>query len=132
LDLAALQLIQIAAHQSSRLFERLTALTLTQYFILEALAGESQSQCQIEVVSGIDRSTVSDVIRRLQRQKLVSKRRSTRDARSYNVSLTPEGRKYLIKGRVAIQSADETLLQVLPSSSRKQFVADISAILAAE
>jgi DNA-binding MarR family transcriptional regulator len=71
-----------------------TGLTLPQVLVLSAvrLAGPC-SQTNIVTITGIDRSTASDLVSRLIGKGLVARKRSKEDARAYLVSLTAGGEK---------------------------------------
>jgi DNA-binding MarR family transcriptional regulator len=74
-------------------FLTLTGYTASQAAILVSLLRkEGVSQTHLSAVSGIDRSTMADVVRRLQKKGLVARKRTKEDARAYSVRLTVEGR----------------------------------------
>ena len=67
-------------------------LTARQHAVLAILSNEEgASQTQIVGLTGIDRSTLADIVRRLVEQGLVARRRSKQDARAYAVRLTAAG-----------------------------------------
>lgn len=51
------------------------------------------SQTDLTQFTGIDRSTLADIIRRLIARGVVSRRRSKEDARAYRVRLTEKGKR---------------------------------------
>lgn len=84
------------AHQSleSQLLLALPrGITSRQALILDLLLDRSAVDKQADIVAqiGIDRSTLADVMKRMQKHGLLERARDKRDARAYNVRLTPEG-----------------------------------------
>lgn len=77
--------------------------TPRQFALLRALAdlaadgkeNERINQMRITAATGMDRSTLADVLRRLEQRKLIRRRRDKDDRRSLIVALTPEGRAQL-------------------------------------
>ena len=71
-------------------------LTPRQLAVLVTVANnEGLSQTGLVDRTGIDRSTLADIVRRLQRKGLLQRRRTKEDARAYAVKLTDEGRRVL-------------------------------------
>src|SRR5262245_33071166 len=71
-------------------------LTPRQYTILAAVAREEGlSQTDLVTRTGIDRSTLADIIRRLVQKGWIQRRRTSADARVYAIRLTEEGREVL-------------------------------------
>ena len=66
-----------------------TDVTPRQVAVLGIVAtNEGVSQTGIVEASGIDRSTLADIVRRLVKRGLLARRRSKQDTRAYNVTLT--------------------------------------------
>jgi DNA-binding MarR family transcriptional regulator len=71
-------------------------LTPRQLAVLVTVAhNEGLSQTGLVDRTGIDRSTLADIVRRMQRKGLLQRRRTREDARAYAVKLTDEGRRLL-------------------------------------
>ena len=67
-------------------------LTPRQLAILISIAeNEGESQTVLVERTGVDRSTLADVVRRMQKKGLVQRRRTREDARAYSVKLTEAG-----------------------------------------
>ncbi len=67
-------------------------LTARQLAVLTAVAQEEGlSQTGIVERTGIDRSTLADIVPRLSKKGLLQRRRTREDARAYAVKLTDEG-----------------------------------------
>jgi DNA-binding MarR family transcriptional regulator len=106
--------------------------TTTQYTVLVAAAEkEGLSQQDIINATGIDRSTVSQVVQLLVRKGLVKRRRTRHDARAYAVSVTEAGREVLKTSEPIIERIEEALVEALPASRAKVFIANLRTIVAA-
>jgi DNA-binding MarR family transcriptional regulator len=88
----------------------------SQYDILLAVQTHSPcSQTRLVEATGVDRSTLADVVRRLTKKGLLRRRRTKEDARAYAVALTPEGVNLLRKlaavetkvGQRVLEAVDE-------------------------
>lgn len=85
--------------------------THRQLLVLAALeASDGTSQTELSHVTKIDRSTLSDIVRRLERARLIARRRAEDDARAYVLTLTPQGRDSLTVGRSVIARVEKDLI----------------------
>jgi MarR family transcriptional regulator, temperature-dependent positive regulator of motility len=104
-------------------------LTPRQYAVLLTIAqNEGVSQTGLVERTGIDRSTLADVVRRMIGKGLIQRKRTRTDARTYAVKLSEKGRQALEHTDPAARMADEKLLEGLSASQRKQFV-DLLALV---
>src|SRR5271154_2450692 len=72
------------------------AVTQRQYAVLAAVAAhEGLTQTDLVRSTGIDRSTLADLVARMIGKNLLARQRSASDARANTVSLTAEGRSAL-------------------------------------
>ncbi len=107
-------------------------LTPRQYAILLTVAqNEGLSQTQLVELTGIDRSTLADVVRRMLKKGLLQRRRTRDDARAYAVKLTDEGTRVLKTHDPMARRVDERILASLPAQQRDRFMQDLSAIVEA-
>ena len=90
---------------------------------------EGLSQTGLVDRTGIDRSTLADIVRRMQRKGLLHRRRTKEDARAYAVKLTDEGRRVLRTAEPTSRRVDERILEALPSKQREQFIDDLQLIV---
>ncbi len=98
-------------------------LTPRQFAVLVAVAArESATQTTITDDTGIDRSTMVDVVRRLMKRGLLQRRRSRSDARAYIVRLTDEGRKIVEAANPEAARVDQAILTALAPDERAAFV----------
>lgn len=105
-------------------------LTPRQYAVLVAVAeNEGLSQTNLVDMTGIDRSTLADIIRRMLKKGLVQRRRTKEDARAYAVKLTEEGRRILRSAEPMARRVDDRILQALPATQRDRFLTDLNTIV---
>ena len=99
LDVSALHLLHRAGQCAEVLFTNETGktdLTPRQYAILACVAQNPDiSQTGLVEQTGVDRSTLADIVRRLVKKGLLQSKRTRRDARMYAVRLTPKGQSAL-------------------------------------
>jgi DNA-binding MarR family transcriptional regulator len=107
-------------------------LTKQQFTLLSALENnEGVSQTALVEMTGIDRSTLAEMVRRMLERGLVSRERTEQDARANAVAITGNGRKALRAARSAADRAEKLLLDPLPQSERTRFIKSLSAIATA-
>jgi DNA-binding MarR family transcriptional regulator len=105
-------------------------LTPSQYAVLATVAEhEGLSHAHLVERTGIDRSTVSDIVRRLRKKGLLQRRRRRNDARAYAVKLTDEGWLTLSAAQPIMQRVDQHILETLPLSYRRQFLDDLTHLI---
>jgi DNA-binding MarR family transcriptional regulator len=107
-------------------------LTPRQYAVLLTVSqNEGLSQTQLVEKTGIDRSTLADIVRRMLKKGLLSRRRTREDARAYAVRLTDEGWKSLRTADPVARRVDERILAALPAAQRDRFLEDLGTIVMA-
>ncbi len=106
-------------------------LTPRQFAVMKAISdSDDPSQTTLVELTGIDRSTMADIVRRLISKGLVQRRRTRRDARMYAVRLTEKGLAALRVAEPAARSTDERILASLPPTQREAFLKSLSRIVA--
>ena len=125
LNRSAMHLLHRAGQCAADIFAAeagLTGLTPRQFAILIVLA-EEEGLTQTELVerTGVDRSTLADIVARLIARGLIQRRRTKEDARAYAVKLTPQGVKALREAQPGAAEADTRLLAALPAGKRQDF-----------
>lgn len=109
------------------------ALTQRQYAVLSAVAAhEGLTQTDLVRATGIDRSTLADLVARMIGKGLLARQRSISDARANTVSLTGQGRDALEEAEPKVASADERILALLPTRKRDAFLSVLRDIGQAE
>jgi DNA-binding MarR family transcriptional regulator len=105
--------------------------TQRQFAVMEAVAAkEGLTQTDLVKATGIDRSTLADLVSRMTTKGLLERERSAIDARAKAVRLSPEGLAMLEAARPRVASADKRLLGLLPKGRRDVFL-ELLAELAA-
>jgi DNA-binding MarR family transcriptional regulator len=130
---SALHLLHRAGQCADELFAANveTDLTPRQYAVLKAVAKSADlSQTALVDETGIDRSTLADIVRRLIRKGFLQRRRTAHDARMYAVRLTAAGADLLKSAEPAAKSTEERLLSALPSSQRSAMIEALRRIVA--
>jgi len=132
LDRSPVHLLHRASQCASDIFQGEIAgdLTPRQFAILLTVAqNEGLSQTDLVERTGIDRSTLADVIRRMLKKGLLQRRRTREDARAYAVKLTEEGWRVLKQTEPLARRADERILSVLSNAERDRFVKGLTEIV---
>ncbi|OJT94888.1 MAG: hypothetical protein BGN82_10845 [Alphaproteobacteria bacterium 65-7] len=104
-------------------------LTKQQFTLLCALEqNDGASQTALVEITGIDRSTLAEMVRRMLEKGLLSRERTEEDQRANAVAISPAGRKALRAARNAADRAERALLEALPAPERQKFVRALSQI----
>lgn len=106
-------------------------LTPRQFAVLVAVS-ENQGLKQTELVdkTGIDRSTMADLVRRMLKKGFLQRRRAKHDARAYAVKLTDRGEQALKMGDVIMARVDQLLLSHLSARLSRDFIESLEMIVA--
>lgn len=133
LEKSPLHLLHRAGQCATEVFEGELGtddLTPRQYAVLLTVAGnEGLSQTHLVERTGIDRSTLADVVRRMLKKGLLHRRRTREDARAYAVKLTEEGARVLKGCDPLARKVDDRILSNLPAAARERFLQDLNAIV---
>ena len=106
-----------------------TSLTQRQFAVLAAVEAQAQpTQTDLVRATGVDRSTLADMVARLIAKGLLARERSTLDARANVVRLTETGAAALADMRPRVAAADAAILEVLGSGKRDGFVSALRAL----
>lgn len=131
-NLAFLHLTHLLAQHADRVFTDLAgegAVTARQLAVLAAIAAqEGASQTDIVGQTGVDRSTMADIVRRLHKHKLIVRKRSKVDGRAYQLTLTEAGRGALKSASSAAHRAEVELLAQLTSRERFELIRLMKAL----
>jgi DNA-binding MarR family transcriptional regulator/CRP-like cAMP-binding protein len=92
---------------------------------------EGLSQTHLVKKTGIDRSTLADIVRRMLKKNLLQRRRTREDARAYAVKLTEEGWRTLHSVDPVALEVDNIVLGALANGDREQFIDHLNTIVAA-
>jgi DNA-binding MarR family transcriptional regulator len=97
-----------------------TGLTHRQFTVLSAVdTNDGKSQTDLVKITGIDRSTLADLVARLMAQGYLQRRRTKEDARANAIRLTPVGKKILKSTQNGAEEIDKQLLSSFSASDRR-------------
>ena len=111
---SAAHLLHRASQLADRLFVELVGVELTpRQFVILAVVSDFEGANQVTIVekTGIDRSSVAMLVKRLVQRGLLKRRRVRTDVRSYAVRLTAKGEKIVRDLLPAARRVDEALLR---------------------
>ncbi|MNU59496.1 Transcriptional regulator HosA [compost metagenome] len=98
-------------------------LTQRQFAVLEAVSARSGlTQTDLVKATGIDRSTLADLVARMTAKGLLERERSALDARAKAVRLSEAGQAALEAARPRVVAADKRILALLPKARREGFL----------
>jgi DNA-binding MarR family transcriptional regulator len=103
--------------------------TLRQTVLLAAIAeAEGASQSDLVRTTGVDRSTLAEMMARMEKRGLIARAAAADDGRAKSVRLTAGGRRRLDAVLPAIANVDRSLLAALPASKRTAFQAILAEL----
>ena len=97
-----------------------SGLTQRQLAVLSVLgAGDGISQTDLVAKTGIDRSTLAEMVARMETKGLMARTKSIADSRAKTVTLTETGTAALIDALPKLAAIDTAILALLPSRNRE-------------
>lgn len=106
--------------------------TQRQFAVLEAVSVQAGlTQTDLVKATGIDRSTLADLVSRMTAKGLLERERSTLDARAMAVRLSAEGAAMLEAARPRVLAADKRIMGLLAKGKRDAFLETLSELAAA-
>lgn len=133
---SATHLLHRAGQHAEEMFARASGslgITARQFVVLAAIDGmERPSQTALCDVSGIDRSTLADIVRRLEMRGLVHRERTKADARMYAVSVTPDGKALLQAAAPLAREVEHELLAPFNTEEREAFKSLLRRVIAVD
>ncbi|MFN3558387.1 MAG: MarR family winged helix-turn-helix transcriptional regulator [Brevundimonas sp.] len=98
-------------------------LTQRQFAVLEAVSHKAGlTQTDLVRATGIDRSTLADLVARMTTKGLLDREKSTIDARAKAVRLSAGGEAALEAARPRVEAADKRIMALLPKGKRDGFL----------
>jgi DNA-binding MarR family transcriptional regulator len=117
IDRSIIHILHRASQRAAEIFAVETRdfdLTARQYAVITTVAQhEGLSQTDLVRLTGIDRSTLADVVHRLLRRGIIERERTMEDGRTYAVRLSSEGRELLEAIKPYARRADRAVLSYL-------------------
>lgn len=96
--------------------------TLRQSVLLAAIAeSEGASQSDLVRMTGVDRSTLAEMMARMEHRGLIARAAARDDGRAKSVRLTAQGRRRLDDALPAMRHVDRALLAAIPAANRSLF-----------
>ncbi len=107
-------------------------LTPRQFSVLHTVSqNEGCSQTDLVKLTGIDRSTLADMISRMLKKRLLGRQRTKTDARANAVKITSTGRSAMNKARAKVMKADAALMKAVPGAQRSAFLRTLKTVSSA-
>jgi len=107
-------------------------LTPVQYGLLTALAFRGElDQASLAEELGLDRTTAAEVLSRLEKRKLVTRKPNPRDRRARLAKITSRGRKLTAAMFSAMQRAQDRMCAPLAQKERDVFMATLTRLIEA-
>lgn len=104
--------------------------TLRQFTVLVAISQQpGLSQSELVRATGIDRSTLADMMTRMEKKGWVTRTPSTTDARALSIRMAREGSTLLAATERYAMAADAAILDALPRTKRKSFMNIITKLI---
>ena len=121
---------QIAANESASALAA-AGIPLRQFSVLAALSGnDGVSQSDLVNATGIDRSTLADMVARMEKAGLIKRVASKTDKRAKVVSLMAKGKKAYEKALPAVEKADAAIFEALPKTKQATLVSGLKDMVA--
>jgi DNA-binding MarR family transcriptional regulator len=103
--------------------------TLRQTVLMAAIAeAEGASQSDLVRITGVDRSTLAEMMARMESRGLIARAAAADDGRAKSVRLTADGRRRLESGLPVIRAVDRALLAAVPAAKRGAFQTILSEL----
>lgn len=98
-------------------------LTLRQFAVLAAIAEKpGLSQSELVRATGVDRSTLADMVSRMEKRGWITRTAAPLDARAQSVRLAAPGTALLAAATQHARAADAAILDLLPRTKRRTFL----------
>jgi len=127
-------LLRRCVQYANDLFSRESAasdLTKQQFTVLAAVEqNEGISQTDLVGLTGIDRSTLAEMIRRMIDKGLLDRERTESDQRANAVRIAAAGKKALRSARTANERVEKMLLAGLSAGDRSKFLKMLATVAA--
>ena len=119
-----------AALWSREVSDRTTSMQYGVLAVLERMPGASQKDIGDE--AAVDRSTVTELVQRMQRAGLIERMRDEADRRRNSLALTEEGRDELTRLRPRVERLQQILVAELTPGDEQELRRLLGLVLSAE
>ncbi len=123
IDRSMIHLLHRASQRATEIFALETRdfdITARQYAVITTVAQhEGLSQTDLVRLTGIDRSTLADVVQRLLKRGIIQREKTTQDGRTYAVRLSSAGRDLLEAIKPHARRADHAVVSRLGEEDGK-------------
>jgi DNA-binding MarR family transcriptional regulator len=127
--MSLLQLLRMANQTAAALVSERTGYTATQVAVLLTLRVQgNSSQADLVRATGIDRSTLSEVLRRLQAASLVAIHLNDADRREHVVRLTEGGQRIAVQLAADADVVESGLLARVSASGRNHLLRGLELV----
>ena len=107
-------------------------LSVHEYAILRIIeAGDTVAQQAVGDRYGVDRSTMVEVVDKLEGKQLLSREKNPQDRRSYNLIITPRGRKTITRARRISASLHKKFLSPLSEEESTMLYESLARLIVA-
>jgi DNA-binding MarR family transcriptional regulator len=107
-------------------------ITAVQYSLLTALAEHGEmDQNTLALEIGLERSSVAEVLPRLEARELIARQQSPQDGRVKLVKLTRKGRSVMRRMDSAVQRAHDRTIEILSEDERDLFMLQLIRLVEA-
>ena len=133
LDRSPLHLLHRASQCAEVIFSTSlgdTNLTPRQLVVMLAIAdNEGANQSRLTQRTGIDRSTMADIVRRLKRRGWLLRQRTRTDARAYAIKLTEDGWHKVRQAMPLAAEVDDLILSTVSGKQCNAFIEHLSNVV---
>jgi len=120
---------QFAADRFAKAMPKGERLTQRQFAVLAATASnEGLNQSKLVKVTGIDRSTLAELVARMAEKDYLTRTKVRGDARANAIHLTEKGRAAYETALTGAIDADTAILDALPKGKRNNFLKSLTRI----
>lgn len=120
---------QFAADHFAKAMPKGERLTQRQFAVLAATAAnEGLNQSKLVKATGIDRSTLAELVARMAEKDVLTRTKVRGDARANAIHLTEKGRAAFETALTGAIDADTAILDALPKGKRNNFLKSLTRI----
>jgi DNA-binding MarR family transcriptional regulator len=107
------------------------SITQRQFAVLVGVAAqEGLTQTDLVKSTGIDRSTLAELVARMSKYGYLRRAKAKTDARANTVHLTPKGRALYSKALPKVRKSDDAILATIPKAKQAAFMSTLKELAA--